>query len=281
MRCSEATGAASLVLQVFATLTRHCIHRPGSAARAAARRHNARAGRDGCHRYAPPMRWLIVEDDVELRSALETLLRQRGHAIDALASGRAALGALMQQEYDLAIIDLTLPELDGIALIRALRRQQRGVPILVITARDAVEDRVAGLDAGADDYLVKPFEMQELEARARALVRRSRADRAQAIRLGPLELTLGQPRIQLDGTAVDLTAREFALLELLALRAGRVVNKDQIATRLAPAGETLSDMAIEVAVHRLRRRLEPYDLHVRTVRGFGYLLEATEPEADG
>ena len=225
------------------------------------------------------MRLLIIEDDTELRSALHTLLSQRGYAVESLENGREGLNALLTQEYDLAIVDLTLPELDGIALIRALRKQQRGVPILIITARDAVDDRVAGLDAGADDYLVKPFEMQELEARARALVRRSRADRAQAIHVGPLELTMGQPRILLSGVPVDLTAREFALLELLAVRAGRVVNKDLIANRLARAGEALSDTAIEVAIHRLRRRLEPYNLHVRTVRGFGYLLETQAEEA--
>ena len=225
------------------------------------------------------MRLLIIEDDTELRSALHTLLSQRGYAVESLENGREGLNALLTQEYDLAIVDLTFPELDGIALIRALRKPQRGVPILIITARDAVDDRVAGLDAGADDYLVKPFEMQELEARARALVRRNRADRAQAIHVGPLELTMGQPRILLSGVPVDLTAREFALLELLAVRAGRVVNKDLIANRLARAGEALSDTAIEVAIHRLRRRLEPYSLHVRTVRGFGYLLETQAEEA--
>jgi two-component system OmpR family response regulator len=228
------------------------------------------------------MRMMIIEDDAELRGGLHTLLAQKGNVVDALASGRDGLNVLLSEEYDLAIIDLSLPELDGLSVIRALRKQQRGVPILIITARDAVDDRVAGLDAGADDYLVKPFEMAELDARVRALVRRNRADRAQAIRLGPLELTMGQPRIHLDGAPVDLTAREFALLELLAVRAGRVVNKDHIATRLARSGEALSDTAIEVAVHRLRRRLEPYDLHVRTVRGFGYLLEtAHEHDGDG
>jgi len=223
------------------------------------------------------MRLLIVEDDAELRTALETLLTQKGYHVEGLGNGREALNVLLAQEYDLAIIDLALPELDGLSLIRALRKQSRGLPILIITARDAVDERVAGLDAGADDYLVKPFEMQELEARARALIRRSRSDRAQAIRIGPLELTVGQPRIHLSGVPLDLTAREFALLELLAVRAGKVVNKDHIANRLARAGEALSDTAIEVAVHRLRRRLEPYNLHVRTVRGFGYLLE-TLPE---
>ncbi len=226
------------------------------------------------------MNLLIIEDDAELRSALQTLLTQRGYHVEAFGGAREGLAALLAGEYDLAIIDIALPDGDGVALIRALRREKRAVPVLVVTARDAVDDRVAGLDAGADDYLVKPFEMQELEARARALIRRSRTDRARAIHLGPLELTIGEPRVLLDGTPVDLTAREYALLELLALRAGRVVNKSQIGTRLAGQGEALSDAAIEVAIHRLRRRLEPYDLQVRTVRGFGYLLEAAEPASE-
>jgi len=227
------------------------------------------------------MNLLIIEDDTELRSALQTLLTQRGYRVEAVARAREGITALLATEYDLAIVDLALPDGDGLALIRALRRERRGVPVLVITARDAVDDRVAGLDAGADDYLIKPFEMQELEARARALIRRSRADRARSIRLGPLELTIGEPRVLLDGEPVDLTAREYALLELLALRAGRVVNKAQISGRLAGPGEALSDAAIEVAIHRLRRRLEPYDLNVRTVRGFGYLLEAASSPGEG
>lgn len=222
------------------------------------------------------MNLLIIEDDAQLRSALQTLLTQRGYRVEAFGGAQQGLGALLAGEHDLAIVDLALPDGDGIALIRELRREKRGVPVLVVTARDAVDDRVAGLDAGADDYLVKPFEMQELEARARALIRRNRADRARAIRLGPLELTIGEPRVLLDGVPVDLTGREYALLELLASRAGRVVNKCQISTRLAGSGEALSDAAIEVSIHRLRRRLDPYDLHVRTVRGFGYLLETAE-----
>lgn len=226
------------------------------------------------------MNLIIIEDDAELRTGLQTLLTQRAYRVEAVGGAQEGLAALLAGEYDLAIVDLALPDGDGLALIRALRRDRRGVPILIITARDAVDDRVAGLDAGADDYLVKPFEMQELEARARALIRRSRADRAKAIRLGPLELTIGEPRVLLDGAPIDLTAREYTLLELLAMRSGRVVNKAHIGSRLAGSGEALSDAAIEVAIHRLRRRLEPYDLHVRTVRGFGYLLEAAEPQGE-
>jgi two-component system OmpR family response regulator len=220
------------------------------------------------------MRTYIVEDDAELRGALVNLLRQKGYHVEASGRGREAQEVLLLNDFDLAIVDIGLPDMDGLTLIRNLRRHQRGLPILVLTALDAVDNRVTGLDAGADDYLVKPFVMAELEARTRALVRRHRADRAQSIKIGPLELTMGQPRILLSGTPVDLTAREFTLLELLAQRAGRVVKKDQIASSLAPSGEALSDTAIEVAIHRLRRRLEPFDLKVQTIRGFGYLLEA-------
>jgi DNA-binding response OmpR family regulator len=164
--------------------------------------------------------------------------------------------------------------------VRNIRRKSRGLPILIVTARDALEDRVAGLDAGADDYLVKPFELAELEARVRALLRRHRADRSMEVTVGALTFTPGQPRILLAGDPVDLTMSEFALLEILVLRNGRVVRRDEIANRLARGGEPTSDAAIDVCVHRLRRRLSPYGLQVRTLRGFGYLLEDAK-HADG
>jgi DNA-binding response OmpR family regulator len=219
------------------------------------------------------MRLLIVEDDRQLREALTDLLRQSGFEVDAFADGDQAFSALLSRDYDLAIVDLGLPGMDGLALVRSLRRQLRGLPILVVTARDALEDRVSGLDAGADDYLVKPFELQELEARVRALLRRHRADRNAQIRIGALVLTPGEPRVSLGGVAVDLPASEFALLEALAVRAGRVVRRDDLADRLGRGAEPPSDTAIEVCVHRLRRRLSPLGLKVRTLRGFGYLLE--------
>ena len=208
------------------------------------------------------MRLLIVEDDRELREALSALLRQAGYEVDAHADGREAFNSLIGSEYDLAIVDLMLPGMNGLALVRNLRRQMVGLPILIITARDALEDRVSGLDAGADDYLVKPFEMPELEARVRALLRRRRADRDEEIRVGPLVLVAGQPRVVLGETSFDLPASEMALLETLAIRAGRVVSKQAIADRLSRGGNPPSDTAIEICVHRLRRRLEIGRAHV-------------------
>jgi DNA-binding response OmpR family regulator len=224
------------------------------------------------------MRLLIVEDDRQLREALTDLLRQSGFEVDAFADGDQAFNALLSSGYDLAIVDLGLPGMDGLALVRSLRRQLRGLPILVVTARDALEDRVSGLDAGADDYLVKPFEHAELEARVRALLRRHHADRDARIRIGALVLTPGEPRVMLGGVAVDLPASEFALLEVLATRAGRVVRREDLAARLGRGTEPPSDTAIEVCVHRLRRRLSPVGIKVRTLRGFGYLLETAADE---
>jgi two-component system OmpR family response regulator len=224
------------------------------------------------------MRLLIVEDDRQLREALTDLLRQAGFEVDAFAAGDQAFNAFLSRDYDLGIVDLGLPGMDGLALVRGLRRQLRGLPILVVTAHDALEDCVSGLDAGADDYLVKPFELRELEARVRALLRRHRADRNAQIRIGALVLTPGEPRVMLGGVAVDLPASEFALLEVLATRAGRVVRRQDLADRLGRGTEPPSDTAIEVCVHRLRRRLGPHGLKVRTLRGFGYLLETAADE---
>ncbi|HYM36329.1 MAG TPA: response regulator, partial [Steroidobacteraceae bacterium] len=189
------------------------------------------------------MRLLIVEDDADLRAALADAMRQSGFVVDALMDGQQAFNALIANDYDLAIVDLGLPSMDGLALVRGLRKKSRGLPILVVTARDSLDDKVAGLNAGADDYLIKPFELAELEARVRALLRRHRADRSAEITLGALTFTPGQPRVMLGGVPVDLTASEFSLLEILALRSGRVVRRDEIANRLTRNGEPPSDTA--------------------------------------
>jgi DNA-binding response OmpR family regulator len=219
------------------------------------------------------MRLLIVEDDTDLRDALVLSMRQLDFSVDVARDGQQALNMLLADHYDLAIVDIGLPNLDGLSLVRALRRKSQGLPILIVTARDSLDDRVTGLDAGADDYLVKPFELAELAARVRALLRRHHADRRTEIVVGPLTLTPGQPRVRLGEEFVELTNNEFTLLEALVARPGRVVRRDEISNRLARGGEPLSDAAIDVCVHRLRRRLGAYGMVVRTMRGFGYLLE--------
>jgi len=219
---------------------------------------------------------LIVEDDTELREVLTELLRQSGHQVAAYAEGTVAFTALLTGRFDLAIIDWMLPGMSGIEMVRGVRQRSLVLPILMVTARDAVTDRVVGLDSGADDYLVKPFQMAELEARVRALLRRAGVDTATPLRVGPLTFVPGEPRIQLGDTPVDLPPGEFALLQLLTARAGSVVSKQVIAGSLGRGGERPTDTAIEVCVHRLRRRLAPFQLKIRALRGFGYVLEHLE-----
>jgi two-component system OmpR family response regulator len=224
------------------------------------------------------MRLLIAEDDTALRQVLTELLEQSGYEVHGCSDGTAALSALLGGDYGLGIVDIGLPGRSGLEVVRELRARSQTLPILIVTARDALNDRIGGLDAGADDYMIKPFDLPELQARVRALLRRHRSREERELRIGPLQLRLGEPRIILGNTAMDLPAGEFALLETLAMRVGHVVSRERISTRLTRGGEPPSDTAIEICVHRLRRRLEPHGIRVRTLRGFGYLLEAA---ADG
>jgi len=224
------------------------------------------------------IRLLIVEDDRELRDVLSALLLASGYEVSAHAEGTAALKAASLVTFDLAIIDWNLPGMSGVELIRHLRKASPDPPVLIITARVALADRVTGLDSGADDYLIKPFQMRELEARVRALLRRRPSLRTGLIQVGPLTLSPGDPRIRIRGEPINLPPREFALLELLADRVGGPVSKQAIALRLNREGEPISDGAVEIYVHRLRRRLEPFGLNIRTLRGYGYVLQAPEIE---
>ena len=215
-----------------------------------------------------------------MREALKDLLRGSGYLVDDCADGSGALAAVAAHAFDLAIIDLILPDINGLALLRSVRKSQPRLPILVITGLADLESRVAGLDSGADDYVVKPFAMPELEARIRALLRDHNDISAAGVQFGPLRMVAGQPRIWLNDQPLDLSPREFELLELLASRPGHAVSKAAIGARLSRTRGTLSDTAIELCVLRLRRRLGAHGLQIRTLRGFGYSL-ITKPEGQG
>ena len=219
------------------------------------------------------MRILVVEDDSVLRDGLTRSLRGAGYAVDTAQDEKLADDLLSVHAFDLFVLDLGLSGLDGLEVLRRLRRRASSAPVLVLTARDAVEDRVAGLDLGADDYLVKPFNLAELEARVRALVRRAQSASAARITHGALTLDTAARRAFVDGAALDLSAREVALLEALLLSTGRVVSKDQLADRLYGVSDEVGPNAIEVFVHRLRRKIEPAGVVIRTIRGLGYLVE--------
>lgn len=219
------------------------------------------------------MRVLIVEDDPVLADGLTRSLRSGEYAVDCVTDGVAADHALSSQTYDLAIIDLGLPRIDGFEVIRRLRRRSATPPVLVLTARDVLQDRVRGLDLGADDYMTKPFELPELEARVRALIRRGTAGGNAMILNGKLHLDTTGRRVTVDDQPLDLSARELGVLEVLMMRSGRVVSKDQLAEKLYGWDEDVGTNAIEVCVHRLRKKIEPSGVTIRTIRGLGYLME--------
>src|SRR3954469_6896135 len=219
------------------------------------------------------MRILIVEDDPVLADGLTRSLRQSEFAVDCARDGEEADHILTAQNYDLVILDLGLPKLDGFDVLKRLRRRAAAVPVLVLTARDALSDRVKGLDLGADDYLTKPFDLPELEARVRALIRRGQSGGGSLLAHGPLTLDTTGRRATLAGASLELSAREIGVLEVLMLRSGRVVNKEQLAEQLYGWDEEVGANAIEVYVHRLRKKLEPAGVAIRTIRGLGYLLE--------
>jgi DNA-binding response OmpR family regulator len=216
------------------------------------------------------MRILLVEDDTLLGDGIRAGLAQADFAVDWVQDGILGETALRTETYAAVVLDLSLPRLSGLDLLRRLRASGDATPVLILTARDAVVDRVKGLDSGADDYLIKPFDLDELGARLRALIRRVQGSAAPVLRLHGVLLDPAQHRVEYRGEPVELTARQFTLLHELMLNAGRVLSREQLENRVYPWGEELESNAIEVHVHHLRRKLAP-EL-VRTVRGVGYLM---------
>jgi DNA-binding response OmpR family regulator len=223
------------------------------------------------------MRILIAEDDTIIADGISRSLRRTGYAVDCAYTGIDADTALMTGSYDLLILDLGLPKLPGLEVLKRLRARKSQVPVLILTALDGTSDRVKGLDLGADDYMAKPFELAELEARVRALTRRS-AGTTPVMELGQLTYDQVGRVAHIGGQPLDLSARELGLLEFLLTRAGRLVSKDQLVDHLCGWGEEVSHNAIEVYVHRLRKKLEPGGVRIVTVRGLGYCLEKPQDE---
>jgi two-component system OmpR family response regulator len=226
------------------------------------------------------MRVLIIEDDAAIADAIGATLTNAGHAVDRLANGRHADVALRDPPYDLIVLDLGRPAMDGGELLRRLRARADAVPVLVATAREELEERVRTLDLGADDYLVKPFALREFEARVRALQRRRTTQGVPELQLGRLRLDLPRRRVHIDDAPLELTPREFGLLEALAARLDRVISREQLIEALCDWDTTLTDNGLDIAVYRLRRKLEGSNVRIRTVRGLGYLLEVGDAATD-
>lgn len=222
------------------------------------------------------MRVLLIEDDATLGRALQEFLTGQGYAVDWLAEGHRALLAIKNYTYDLVVLDLNLPDMDGLDVLKAFRQQGSHLPVLVLTARDALADRVAGLDAGADDYLSKPFELDELAARVRAFARRHFGTVIPVIEFGSISFDTAHRELRVAGELFTVSVREMSVLEILLSRAGKVVTKQQITQALSAMDADFSENAVEVYVYRLRKRLEGRGVAIKTVRGFGYMLELEE-----
>ncbi len=219
------------------------------------------------------MRLLLVEDNLPLADALTELLSAAGYAVDCVHDGASAEHLAATESFDLVVLDLNLPEMDGLSVLRAMRARDNPAAVLILTARGAPEDRVRGLDLGADDYMMKPFDAGELEARLRSLLRRRAGLRSSVVTVGGVTLDLVSRQFRVDDQVIDLPSRERALLELLFMRQGKVVTKDSIVQSLTALDDILSDNAIEQYASRLRRRLAPHGVAVRTARGIGYYVE--------
>jgi two-component system copper resistance phosphate regulon response regulator CusR len=228
------------------------------------------------------MRLLVVEDHPKLARTLASGLREEGYAVDLTFDGREAARLVREHPYDAVVLDLMLPGLDGLSILRAMRTAGNATPVLCLTARDGLEDRVAGLDGGADDYLVKPFEWDELLARLRAVIRRASRQTTSLISVADLEIDTASKAVRRAGQAVHLSAREFALLELLAMRQGRVLSREEIAAHIYDQHDEAGSNVVDVYIGYLRNKIDrPFATKlIHTRRGHGYVLSA-DPLLDG
>ena len=225
------------------------------------------------------MRLLLVEDDVMVASGIKLGLCDAGYAVDWVGSAERAEEILLSNSFDAAIIDIGLPKMDGLALTKSIRKNGVSTPILILTARDALQDRVQGLDLGADDYMVKPFELPEMLARLRALLRRSQAATSAILSFGALELDSANRQARANGQLIELGPREWTVMEYLLMNAPKPASKDKLLLALTGWDKEITPNAIEVYISRLRNKLEPHGIAVRSIRGFGYRLEIAETVA--
>jgi two-component system response regulator QseB len=216
------------------------------------------------------MRVLLVEDDRMIAQGLQTALRQDGYAVDWMADGRAAEAALRNARFDLVLLDLGLPERDGLSVLRDLRRRGEATPVIILTARDDTQDRINGLDAGADDYIVKPFDLDEVAARMRSVLRRANGRADPTLRVGDISLNPATHAVERAGVAVQLSAHEYAVLEALLQRPGAILSRTQLEDRLYGWDAPVESNAVEVYIHSLRRKLGSDS--IRTLRGVGYFV---------
>lgn len=219
------------------------------------------------------MRILVVEDDEMLADAICRTLTQSAHLVDLARDGESALHSLSSTSYDLMILDVGLPIIDGLEVLKRLRQKKIELPVLMLSVRDGLNDRVTGLDLGADDYLSKPFHLYELEARVRALIRRAYAPSGLEIQHGKLRIDLAGRRVYCENRPIEFTSKEFSLIELLFMRIGRVVTKQQVIDHLYGWEEGLESNAVDVLMHRLRKKLEHTGCNIQTIRGMGYLVD--------
>ena len=219
------------------------------------------------------MRILVVEDNASLGESLTQSLKAMDHSADLVADGKIASSVLKTEQFDLVTLDLNLPGKDGLEILRDFRKINQETPVLILTMRDSLDERVKGLDMGADDYMTKPFEIVEFEARVRCLLRRKEGLLSNTIEFGPLKFNTADRTVELDTESVNLTRRERSLLEILLSRAGRVVPKENILEQLCSFDDDMGASAIETYVHRLRKKIRHPQMTIRTIRGLGYMLE--------